>query len=136
MLHVEFTIDGPPYSRQSKSKRFEAWVESVRSTARMSWGDKPALTAGPLKCSIYYVHEGPTARRDDDNMAKPIRDALSGIVYQDDKLIHHSTTTLMSLDAPIKASGVSLVILSAYNRGRPFVYVWIEDAPTLYELPG
>lgn len=136
MLHIEFTIEGPPYSRQSKSKRFEAWVESVRTAARASWGDRPALTAGPLRCSIIYVHEGPSARRDDDNMAKPVRDALGGIVFRDDKLIHHSSTTLMSLDAPIKARGVSLAILSAYNRGRPFVYVRIEDAPALYELPG
>jgi hypothetical protein len=50
-------------------------------------------------------HEGEDATLDDDNMVKPIRDAMTGLVYEDDSRIRYSETIHFGIDAPIKIPG-------------------------------
>jgi crossover junction endodeoxyribonuclease RusA len=68
-------------------------------------------------------------------MVKPVRDALNGLVYQDDRQITYSETIQVSIDAPIKIRRGSAVLLAAYNKGDQFLYVRIDDAPDFIQLP-
>lgn len=95
---------------------------------------KPPLS-GRLKCIIYNFHEGESATLDDDNMVKPMRDAMNKLVYGDDAQIVFSETIHISIDAPIKIRRASAVLLAAYTKGDEFLYVRIEDAPNFIQLP-
>ena len=51
---------------------------------------------GKLKCTIYNFHEGENASLDDDNMVKPIRDAMNKLIYVDDSQI--SSTEILHIN--------------------------------------
>jgi crossover junction endodeoxyribonuclease RusA len=135
MPHLEFTVDGPPVSHQTKDKaNLSAWKEIIRTEAARLWIGKSPLT-GKLKCTIYNFHEGERASLDDDNMVKPIRDALNRLIYDDDSQIRYSETIHISIDAPIKIRRASAVLLAAYSKGDEFLYIRIDDAPDFIQLP-
>jgi crossover junction endodeoxyribonuclease RusA len=135
MLHLEFTVAGPPVSHQTKDKlNLNIWKASIRAEAAKFWGAKPPLL-GKLKCTIINFHEGVDASLDDDNMVKPMRDALNGLVYADDSQISYSETMHVSIDAPIKIRRASSILLNAYTVGDEFLYVRIDDAPDFIQLP-
>jgi crossover junction endodeoxyribonuclease RusA len=131
---LEFTVDGPPVSHQTRDKtNLQMWKTAVRNEAARRWGKKAPLS-GKLKCTIINFHEGDEPPLDDDNMVKPIRDALNKLVYSDDRQITYSETIQVGIDAPIKIRRGSAVLLAAYNKGDEFVYVRIDDAPDFIQL--
>jgi hypothetical protein len=91
--------------------------------------------AGQVKFTLIHFHEGTSAPLDDDNMVKPIRDALNKFVYDDDKQITHSELVQICIDKPVKIRRASGVILAAYAKGEPFLYVRVESAPDFIQLP-
>ncbi|MDY3551634.1 RusA family crossover junction endodeoxyribonuclease [Gemmata sp. JC717] len=134
-MHLEFVVPGPPVSYQTNDKvNLKAWKASVLAEARKVWTRAP-LT-GRLKFLLINFHEGDTPPLDDDNRVKPIRDALNTVVYGDDRQIRYSETIQISIDAPVKLRRASAVLLAAYSKGDEFLYVRIEDAPTVIQLPG
>jgi hypothetical protein len=131
---LEFTVEGPPVSHQTNDKaNLQAWKSIVRNEAAKHWTGAPLTVA--VKFVLLNFYEGPRAPLDDDNMAKPIRDALNGLVYQDDKQITHAEHAQTSIDGFFQIRGVSKVILEAFHRGKEFVYVRIVTAPTHTQLP-
>ena len=135
MPHLEFTVDGPPVSYQTKNKvSLNSWKDMIRVEAARHWADRSPL-AGKLKCTIYNFHEGENASLDDDNMVKPIRDAMNGLVYEDDSQISYSETIHIGIDSQIKIRGASAVLLAAFAKGEEFLYVRIDDAPDFIQLP-
>lgn len=135
MPHVEFTVIGPPVSHQTRDKAsLNAWRGVIRAEAARNWAGKPLLT-GKLKCMIFNFHEGEDASLDDDNMVKPVRDAMNGIVYVDDSQIICSETMHVCIDAPIKIRRASAVLLTAFGKGDEFLYVRIDNAPDIIQLP-
>ena len=75
------------------------------------------------------------ASLDDDNMVKPIRDALNKFVYNDDRQIRYSETIHQSIDAPIRIRKASRILLDAFCKGDEFLYVRIDEAPDFIQLP-
>lgn len=134
MLHLEFVIPGPPISHQTTvpAKRI-AWQATVKAEASKVWTGEP-LT-GKLKFVLINFHEGDKPPLDDDNMVKPIRDALNKLVYEDDRQIRFSETVQVSIDAPIKIRRASKVLMDAFHKGEEFLYVRVEDAPDFIQLP-
>jgi Holliday junction resolvase RusA-like endonuclease len=83
-LHLEFTVEGPPVSHQTKEKAaLKRWKTKVRDEAAKTWTGPPVT--GRLNFTPINFHEGATPPLDDDNMVKPIRDALNKLVYEDDR---------------------------------------------------
>ena len=68
-------------------------------------------------------------------MVKPIRDAMNGLVFEDDSQIRYSETMHIGIDAPIKARRASEVVLAACKRGDVFICIRIDDAPGFIQLP-
>ncbi|QEH34937.1 Endodeoxyribonuclease RusA [Aquisphaera giovannonii] len=135
MPHLEFTVDGPPVSNQTKDKaNLRAWRDAIRSEAARCWAGKAPLK-GRLKCTILNFHEGEYASLDDDNMVKPIRDAMNGLIYEDDSQICYSETIHISIDAPIRIRRASPILLAAYSKGDEFLYIRIDDLPDFLQLP-
>ena len=132
---LEFTVDGPPVSHQTKDRaNLGAWKALIAAEAGKHWGTN-AILATKLKCTIINFHEGAIASLDDDNMVKPIRDAMNKLVYQDDRQITYSETIQVGIDAPIKIRRASAVLLAAYGKGQEFLYIRIDHAPDFIQLP-
>src|SRR5690242_6005727 len=130
MLPFEFTVPGPPVSHQSGNKsKLAAWRKMVRAAAAGKWG-KRAARAEPLKISVTYYHEGGAIRIDNDNMVKPIQDALIGLVYDDDRLVTDTVVRKTSIDGLFRVRSASLVLLEAFARGDEFLHVIIDRAPS------
>lgn len=128
MALFEFTVEGPPLSHQTRDKKkLKAWKSKVRRAARGFWHGPPL--AIPLKITVAYYHEGPAVNIDNDNLLKPIQDALNNLVYADDRLITHTMIQKTPIDAPINARRLSLVLLSAFSEGEEFVHVQVDRAP-------
>ena len=136
MALIEMTVLGPPISHQCKDPAvLKKWKATVLAAALPLWAGKPLLT-GRLKCTIMNFHEGSKPTCDDDNMVKPIRDALNGQIYQDDKQITYSETIQISINAPVQIRRGSPVLLHAYGIGDEFLYLRLDDAPAYIQLPG
>jgi crossover junction endodeoxyribonuclease RusA len=89
---------------------------------------------GSLRFVCVNYYEGPSAPLDDDNMVKPIRDALEGVVYVNDKQISDSSVRQTNIDGAVVIRGASVPIALAYCQGYEFVYVKIEPAPSHAQL--
>jgi crossover junction endodeoxyribonuclease RusA len=127
-LPLEFTIPGPPVSHQSRNRaRLKAWRASVRSAAEATWKTAAPLNS-PLKLTVTYYHEGDAVRIDNDNMLKPIQDALIGLVYDDDRRITDTVVRKTSIDLAFVVRGYSLRLLRALARGDEFLHVVIDTA--------
>src|SRR5437868_3515959 len=134
MVHLEFTVLGPPVSFQTRDKAtLKAWKKTINDEAVKKWTGAPLTQK--LKMTLINFHEGDVAPLDDDNMVKPVRDALNKLVYTDDRQITYSELIQVSIDAPIKIRRGSAVLLDAYVAGDEFLYVRLEDAPDFIQLP-
>jgi hypothetical protein len=132
--HLEFVVTGPPVSYQTSDKaRLKAWQATIRMEARKVWTRAP-LT-GKLRFLLINFHEGGEPPMDDDNMVKPIRDALNKIVYEDDRQIRYSEKIQVSINDLFKIRRGSRVLFDAFTMGDIFLYVRIEDAPPFIQLP-
>jgi len=124
----EFTVEGPPLSHQTRDKKkLKAWKEKVRRAARTYWNSGP-LTI-PLQITVAYYHEGAAVEVDNDNMIKPIQDALNNLVYSDDKCITDTIIRKTPIDGPIYPRGLSLVLLEAFSKGNEFLHIQLDRAP-------
>jgi crossover junction endodeoxyribonuclease RusA len=124
----EFVVEGPPLSHQTEDrKKLRAWKAKVRRAARRLWNGSPLTVS--LKITVVYYHEGVAVSIDNDNMIKPIQDALNKLVYADDRLITDTIIRKTPIDGPIYARGLSLVLLRAYSRGNEFLHIQVDHAP-------
>jgi Holliday junction resolvase RusA-like endonuclease len=134
MLPFEFTVLGPPVSHQSRNKtKLAAWRALVRAEAEKRWGAADPLST-ELKVTVTFYHEGPAVRIDNDNMLKPIQDALIGLVYDDDRLVTDTVVRKTSIDGSFRVRGCSMLLLRALAQGDQFIHVLVDEAPNHDEL--
>jgi crossover junction endodeoxyribonuclease RusA len=128
MLPFEFVIEGPPVSQQTRRRaRRRAWIEEIRQAVIDRWprDEPPAL--GSIRVSVTYVFAG--AAVDLDNLAKPVLDALKGLVYQDDGQVTDIAMRKRDGAANLRISIPSSVLLGAFSRGQEFLHVVVDEAP-------
>jgi crossover junction endodeoxyribonuclease RusA len=131
---LEFTVPGPPVSHQSCNRvKLAEWRERVRSLAAKEWKSGAPLEI-QLKIMVAYYHEGQRVRIDNDNLVKPIQDALIGLIYRDDRCITDTIIRKTSIDGAFQVRGQSLVLLEAFHRRVEFVHIVVEQAPS-HESP-
>jgi hypothetical protein len=82
-----------------------------------------------------YYHDRPRVRIDDDNLKKPIQDALNELLFTDDSLMVACHTHKMPIDGQYYVRGMSRVLALAFVEGKEFIYVRLEAAPDNGELP-
>jgi hypothetical protein len=105
----------------------------VRTAASARWGTAAPVEVA-LRIAVSYYHRGLAVRIDNDNMVKPIQDALIGLVYHDDRLITDMTVRKTSIDGLFRVRGYSRVLLEALSQGDEFLHVIIDEAPS-HESP-
>ena len=125
-LLFQFCIRGTAVSWRAASKggspktRLLAWQDALRKAAfRAASGCPPS--AETVQVEIFEFSE---ARRSDrDNMAKPILDAMQGILYEDDRQVAGLHVEWYDLDGIYRIRFIPLMVASSLSRGAPFVWV-------------
>ena len=82
--------------------------------------------------SIMHLYDrfAPVGQQPDiDNIAKPIVDALEGLVYDDDYTVTDVLCRRRSLDGDLEIQKPSALLLRSLTANREFVHVTIDDAP-------
>ena len=129
----EFIVEGPPVSYRSKNREaLRRWRDKVRDGARARWPPGAPPLEQAVKLTMVYYHEGKSP--DTDNLEKPIRDALNGLVYVEDHQITDSTVRKTSLLGLFRVAGMSPVLAEGFVRGRQFLYIRIDAAPSHEDL--
>lgn len=130
MLPFEFTVLGTPISHQSHNKTLlRQWQQMVRQAAEQLWPVSVApVTADCLLIGVYYFGASP-ALLDNDNFIKPIQDALTGLVYEDDRQVTDTLIRRTNIRGAFYIQDESAPVALAIRRGEEFVYVRVDVAP-------
>ena len=132
MTLIEFVVIGVPVSQQTHNRALlQEWKQTVRAEAAKVWSSSPVDTNVRFVVTHFYTRRQPL---DDDNMLKPLRDALIGLVYNDDDQITDSATRQSDLNQAFKQDGASDILIEALAQGVGFVHIRVEDAPDHREL--
>jgi len=89
---------------------------------------------GRLQIVVVYFHEGDSTPLDNDNLLKPIQDALIGLIYADARQITDTIVRKTPLDHPIHPRGISMVLAEGFSSDCNFLYIRIEEAPDHREV--
>lgn len=137
MLPFEFIIIGKPISHQTKDKqRLRDWKGKVRHTAETCW-PLPQPLGDSMKVTITHYYDaqyGEEGVPDSDNIVKPIRDALNGVVYVDDYQITDFVSRRRNLNGSFRIRGMSPALAEGFCNGAEFLHVKIEAAPNPQDL--
>ena len=135
MLPFEFIVDGPPVSYQTRhAARLHAWQRVVRAAAAQRWPANTPPVQVRLSLTVTYYHDGVSVRIDNDNLVKPIQDALNGLVYEDDRQITDTYVRKTDLNGSFRVRGMSPVLAEGFCRDNEFLYIRIDQAPDHEEL--
>ena len=132
----DFAVSGVPRAHSSRSRG--TWQAKVRAAAGAAWPVSRAVLEQEIAVLVVYFYRGATAL-DVDNMAKPILDSLSGIVYRDDGLISQllvrKTELHEGLEIRDPTPALAEAVAGSSESGRDFVYVRIDSAPDHGGIP-
>jgi crossover junction endodeoxyribonuclease RusA len=105
----------------------QKWRERVAASARLTWpADKPPFP-GNVDLTVTYYQMG-NWRGDNDNMVKPIEDALQGIAYLDDRQVRNHSGKRRNLKGKYTVHRISLVLAYAFASGPEFLHVRVEQS--------
>lgn len=138
MLPFEFIVIGKPVSHQTKGgQRLQTWKATVRAAAENHWQSNDPLGKNLRVTITHYYDAEPyneSSVPDSDNIVKPIRDALNGLVYVDDYQITDSVSRRRNLNGSFRVKGMSPVLAEGFCKGEEFVHVLVEAAPDHADL--
>ena len=138
MLPFEFILPGRPVSFQTKDKaKLQAWMAMVQKVAAKMWeGDRPYDDYVRLKLTYYF--EAPSGKEDSvpdsDNIIKPVRSALTGVIFEYDYLASDVISRRKNLNGSFRVRGMSPILAEGFIQGVEFVHVRIEVAPDPADL--
>ena len=127
-IPFELVMGEPPVSQQARRRgRVREWTRRVRSAATGKWRAQPAVT-GAVAVTITYLYDG--APVDVDNMAKPILDALSGLVYEDDSQVSDLLCRKRDRNEELLIREPSPDVLESLRVAGPVLHVVVAPATT------
>ena len=101
-------------------------MQSVRTAAESHWDGEPPFM-GEVAATITYVSS--RARLDVDNIPKPILDALTGLVYADDRQVADLLCRRKSLEPNLRIRNASPLFYESFRAGEQFLHVIVSNAP-------
>lgn len=138
VLPFEFVVTGKPISHQTKDKkRLQGWKQTVRQVAEKCWNSKPPLGEYVRVVITHYYDAEPGNENwvpDSDNIVKPVRDALNGVIYVDDYQITDFVSRRRSLNGSFRIKGISAALAEGFCLGVEFLHIRVEVAPDPEEL--
>lgn len=133
MLPFEFVVIGKPVSYQTKErKRLQAWKEKVKEASVAYWDNRAPLGES-IQVTITHYYDAPygdeSSVPDSDNIVKPVRDALNGVIYVDDYQITDFVSRRRNLNGSFRIRGLSVALAEGFCSGQEFLHIRIDMAP-------
>lgn len=134
----EFIVTGRPISQQTKQKqRLQNWKTAVRKAAELAW-PLPEPLSHPLQIIMTHYYDAQQGDEsgvpDSDNIIKPVREALSGLIYLKEAQITDFQSRRRNLNGSFRLKGLSRVLAEGFCRGKEFLYLRVEEAPDPSDL--
>jgi crossover junction endodeoxyribonuclease RusA len=119
-------VHGQPISAQTARRDLlNAWKQQVSRASAAVWTRPPLV--GDVRIRVSYYSD--TSRIDEDNLKKPIQDALQGIVYMNDRQVKQGIGRLYDINAALKVRYMSEALAMAFSDGRPFIHIEVWHNP-------
>lgn len=131
---VAFTVLGVPKSVQAKNRRsVQVWKDRVADAARavLLSGFVPLDAEVRVAVTYFYSH---ATDLDVDNIAKPIVDAMAGVVYEDDRLVTEVVLRKTDQTGDVTLLNPPPELADALYSEPHFVYVRCYGPPDHEEL--
>lgn len=128
MKRFELVVAGVPVSQQTRRRdRYREWIETVRRTAKHSGPPSAPESLNDVRVTVAYFYEAVSL--DADNIAKPVLDALKGLVFADDEQVVDLRCLVRPADSA-RVTNASATLQAALRSDGPFLYVLVEPSPT------
>ena len=128
-LPLEFIVDGPPVSQQTRNKiLLQSWINIVHNAAALRWNNEPPL-AGEVTVTITYLFDTiDGVSLDVDNIPKPILDALKGLVYVDDTQVTDLLCRKRELQGTLRIHNVSPLLLQSITSSQSILHITVAES--------
>ena len=129
MLPFEFVTFGRPISQQTKDRsRLQSWQAAVRRSIIAVWQEAPLDE--PLLITMTHFYDvgrsDESGVPDSDNIIKPVRQVLAGLVFVPDLAVIDFVSRRRSLCGSFRIKGMSPVLAQGFCKGEQFLHVKIE----------
>jgi len=127
-LPFEFIVVGKPLSKQTKDKtKLREWRSHVTQSAKLAYGRRDPIRTS-VKLTLTHYYEFSASNPDTDNIVKPFIDALSGVLWDDDRQVDDFLSRRRNLEGSYRIRRLSPVLAEGFCKGEEFIHVLIEDA--------
>ncbi|GGE07968.1 hypothetical protein GCM10011390_28770 [Aureimonas endophytica] len=117
---LDFSVAGPAVSFRARRKPLlHAWRDKVRAAAMAAHGGE--LLSGGL--TVWITEFSQVATKDRDNLAKPMLDAMQGVIYADDRQVLELHVDWSDIDGSYIVRHMSPVVAAALSRGDEFLWL-------------
>ena len=96
----------------------------VTAAARAAWPDDKSPMTGDVEVYISEFSEYATSDR--DNMAKPVLDAMQGVVYENDKQVKNVHIEWCDIGGSYVVRYMSPIVAAALSVGKEFLWVRVS----------
>jgi crossover junction endodeoxyribonuclease RusA len=121
---VEFIIQGVPLAYRADNK--ERWKMQVESAARAELQEGYWATTEPVAATIFYFPPA-LMKGDIDNIVQPILDALTHVVYMNDRQVERILVQKFEPGRAFTFPNATPRLAEALERERPILYVRIDN---------
>jgi len=126
---LEFIVPGTPVSLQAtRAKSKEAWKQRVKDASYSVLPDGHFSTDGPVSVTLFYFPDT-EMQGDIDNIVKPILDALSRHIYNDDKQVERVWVQKFEPGRIFQFTRPTEVLYEALTGEKPLLFVRLGDNP-------
>lgn len=128
-------FERPLSIRVSERARYRAWKELIRVEARRRWTGEPirgprrGSSAGGLRLTLVFLSR--EALIDVDNIIKPIQDALTGVVYVDDRVVTDVDSHRRFVNDLFDIERAPPLLVPAMITQRECIYIRVAQALAL-----
>jgi crossover junction endodeoxyribonuclease RusA len=131
---LSFVVFGVPLSSQASARSRDAWKEAVREAARRELPEGHWASAEAVSVSMVYFSLGPSSL-DVDNIIKPILDALSALIWMDDRQVSQVLARKTDRLALAGITAPPVQVAAALGDRKPFTYIRVTTDVVHEELP-
>lgn len=126
---LEFIVRGTPVSLQAvRAKSKEAWKKRVKEASYDALPEGHFSTEAPISITLFYFPDT-EMQGDVDNIVKPILDALSKHIYNDDRQVERIWVQKFEPGRIFQFAQPSEVLSEALGGEKPLLFVRLGDDP-------
>lgn len=126
---LEFIVRGTPVSLQAaRTKSKDAWKQRVKEASYEALPDGHFSTEAQISVTLFYF-SATEMQGDVDNIVKPILDALSQHIYNDDRQVERVWVQKFEPGRIFQFSRPSEVLSDALSGEKPLLFIRLGDNP-------